>query len=85
LDRLSDTLGEEHDLLDLKRLFLDAEAATPSAETGIDAIVTIIDEKRTKLQSTVWTAGEKIYAEAPGMFADRTARYWHAETSTRSH
>jgi CHAD domain-containing protein len=85
LDRLSDTLGEEHDLLDLKRLFLDAEAATPSAETGIDAIVKIIDEKRTKLQSTVWTAGEKIYAEAPGMFADRTARYWHAETSTRSH
>jgi CHAD domain-containing protein len=85
LDRLSDTLGEEHDLLDLKRMFLDAEAATPSAETGIDAIVTVIDEKRTKLQSSVWTAGEKIYAEEPGMFADRIARYWHAETSTRSH
>jgi CHAD domain-containing protein len=79
LDRLSDYLGEEHDLAELKRLILETDQLNLTSEREKEELAYKIDKKRSGIQSNVWPAGEKLYFDKPKRFIKRIAHYWYIE------
>ena len=79
LDKLSDDLGEEHDLVDLKQFLLEFDSLIPESRLQIQALIERIDKKRAELQSEAWPVGEKLYIEKPKWFTRRIAGYYKIE------
>jgi CHAD domain-containing protein len=77
LDKLSDDLGEEHDLVDLKHFLLEFDS--PESQLQIQTLMERIDKKRAELQSEAWPVGEKLYIEKPKWFTRRIAGYYKIE------
>lgn len=75
VDRLSETLGEHHDLVVLG----DAVAADP-ARFGSDEDVAVLTEaakaRRSELEDDAFKLGRQIYAERPKAVRARVTRYW---------
>jgi CHAD domain-containing protein len=77
LHALSDTLGDDHDLAELRCVLSDPPY------TGSDGSVSrfltdLIDQRRAELQLAAWSLGQRLYAEKPAAFAARMAAYWRA-------
>ncbi len=75
LDRLAKLLGDDHDLA-----VLEQELTRPdiSIAADVDAVVQLIDYRRTELQSEATGIGERVYAESPKAFGRRMRRSWKA-------
>lgn len=76
LHRLSDLLGEDHDLAVFGRTLEDS-----SYLEGVDhraEIAELIEGRRRKLQEEARPLGERLFAESPGAVVDRFATYWKA-------
>jgi CHAD domain-containing protein len=71
LDRLSDLLGDDHDLG-----VLAARVATGHAPVDVAGLLGLIDHRRTELQTEALHLGRRVYAESPKAFARRLRRSW---------
>jgi CHAD domain-containing protein len=73
--RLSDLLGDDHDLA-----LLGERLRNGSGELAvdIDAVVALIDHRREQLRTEAIRVGARVYAERPKTFARRLHRYWNA-------
>jgi len=75
LDRLSDLLGDDHDLA----VFIERVGAESASGNG--AVAELIEAayvQRAGKQAEAIALGHRIYAERPGSFADRVSAYWRA-------
>jgi CHAD domain-containing protein len=82
--RLSDVLGDDHDLAVLRAALVNRAAAIP---TDLDSAMVLIDRRREQLQSEAWVLGARLYAENDKAFARRIRSYWqvwHAEGQAES-
>lgn len=73
--RLADLLGDDHDLAVLRQV-LTAERLDVGVD--LDAVVKLIDHRRSDLHSEAIHAGEPVYAETPTAFGRRMRRCWKA-------
>lgn len=72
---LTDSLGEDHDLLMLRAQALQNTSAF-SRSTDRTELVALIDRCRTELEDRAMIVGRRLYAEKPGKFERRFGRYW---------
>lgn len=73
LDRLSDLLGDDHDLALLRDKL--AQGNTAGA-VDLDAVLKLIDHRRAELQAEASHVGKRVYAEKPKAFQRRMRRAW---------
>lgn len=77
LHQLSDYLGDDHDLYDLKnrlhKLYNDSEYSD-----DLNRFEKSIDSFSSELREDAHRLGEKIYAEKPKVFIKRIGKYWKA-------
>jgi CHAD domain-containing protein len=82
--RLSDVLGDDHDLAVLRAALVTRAAAIPA---DLDSVLILIDHRREQLQSEAWVLGARLYAERDKAFLRRIRSYWkvwHAEGAAES-
>lgn len=75
LHKLSDYLGDDHDLAVLRER-VQAHAKVFPETGGAGALLALIDRCRKRLQAKALVLGRRIYDEKPGTFAARYGRYW---------
>jgi CHAD domain-containing protein len=75
LDRLSDLLGDDHDLAILRN---ELTHDGSSVAVDLEAMLNLIDHRRAELQLEATHIGERIYAEPPKAFRRRMSRSWKA-------
>jgi CHAD domain-containing protein len=75
-DRLSDLLGEEHDLAVLRARLGSLTAGAEGA--AIDELCARIDRRAKGLQTQAFSLGQRLYAERPGDFTARVGAYFAA-------
>ena len=75
LHALADTLGDDHDLVELVDL-LRADPDTFGGSEEVEAAVDLADRRRADLEGRALALGVRLYAEKPKAFVDRMARYW---------
>ncbi|MEA2299855.1 MAG: hypothetical protein QOE44_390 [Solirubrobacteraceae bacterium] len=77
--RLSELLGDDHDLAVLAGLFADDEAGTrPPVPVDPGPLLGLIAERRAEIQGEAVRLGARIYAERPKAFRRRVRRYLEA-------
>jgi CHAD domain-containing protein len=76
LDAISDCLGLEHDLVDLKNKLRNDNQFAIASHKIVRKLIDRIDQKRSGLQAVVWEDAEKHYFESPKRFARRIGHYW---------
>jgi CHAD domain-containing protein len=80
--RLSDLLGDEHDLVVLRSVLSESPNNEADVPADIDALVSLIDHRREQLRSEAFLAGERLYTERPKVFVRRMRGYrkaWEGE------
>jgi CHAD domain-containing protein len=77
--RVADLLGDDHDLGLLRDTLTQAAMAVPA---DVDAVLKLIDHRRTELQAEAIHIGERVYAESPKAFRRRMQRSWKAGRAT---
>ena len=75
LDRLAELLGDDHDLALLRQ---ELTQTSPPVPADLDAVVELIDHRRTELQTEAAGIGERVYAETPKAFRRRMRGSWKA-------
>jgi CHAD domain-containing protein len=75
LDRLSDLLGDDHDLALLRQ---ELTPPSPPMAVDLDALVGVIDFRRGELQGEARAIGERVYCESPKAFRRRMCASWKA-------
>jgi CHAD domain-containing protein len=73
--RLSDLLGDDHDLAVLRERL---ETVADELAVDLDPVLGLIGHRREQLQEQAVLAGERLYAEKPKAFRRRLHRYWQA-------
>ena len=73
--KLSDYLGDDHDLAVLRETAVGLEKALPSVAAR-NAVIGLIDRSRSQLQDKAVLLGRRIYEEKPKAFAARFGKYW---------
>jgi CHAD domain-containing protein len=73
--RLSDLLGDDHDLA-LLREALVADAS--ELRVDVDSVMALVDHRRGQLQAEALLLGRRVYAEKPKAFLRRVRAYWKA-------
>lgn len=81
LHRLSDLLGDDHDLGVLRER-LTGDASHVAAD--VDGIVGLIEHRQAELRAEAFHLGSRIYAEKPGAFVRRMRRSWRAGRALRA-
>lgn len=78
LEKLSDLLGDDHDLAMLKLHLAERDAGvlTPSMDAAIAELLPLLDERRAELQRHAFRIGRLLYAESPRELVGRMKRYW---------
>jgi len=73
--RLSELLGDDHDLANLR-----ATLAGDAAAFGVDldGLLAVIDARRRVLQAEALLLGDRLYAESPEAYVARLGTYWRA-------
>lgn len=72
--RLTEHLGDDHDLAMLRtRLLEDPALAQGAARVTLSEL---IDGRRAELQAAAFGLGARLYAEEPDAYADRLEAYW---------
>lgn len=85
LKRLSDLLGEDHDLVVLREKF-QAAAADIADESAVARMLELVDRRRGEVFAELKPLGRLIYAEKAGQLRDRLTNYWRIACSeTNSH
>lgn len=79
LHKLSDYLGDDHDLVVLRQKVSERPSAFERSGNSA-ALLALIDRCRTRLQEKAFLLGSRIYAEKPRDFAARFERYWKGWT-----
>jgi CHAD domain-containing protein len=77
LKRLSDLLGDGHDLANLRQILL----AQPEAFGGnhdIQVLLGVMERRQGELQAQAETLGQRVYAEKSKRFHNRIDCYWEA-------
>lgn len=69
--RLADLLGDDHDLVVLREELTGDVMPVP---VDVDAVVKLIDHRRSELQTEAFALGERVYAESPKAFRRRMRR-----------
>jgi CHAD domain-containing protein len=88
LDRLTELLGDEHDLADLEatlRSVLLAEPELDSHRQGAGALLVLLDRRRHELRREARALGEILFAERPKSLVRRFRAYfeaWHTYEPT---
>jgi len=77
LSRLSDLLGDEHDL-SVYRQTLESEPALSAGVSRLADILAAADQRRTGLRRRARPLAMRLYTEKPARFSDRMAGYWQA-------
>lgn len=77
LHTLSEYLGADHDLTVLRRAVLD-EPGGFADEKELLLFVSLIDQKRLRLQAAAQPLGERLYFDPAKIFAARLKQYWKA-------
>ncbi len=75
LKRLSDLLGDDHDLAVLRQV-LEEEGGGLDGDTG--TITCLAERRQGELRSEARGLGERLYEKAPDCLADEFAGYWKA-------
>jgi hypothetical protein len=76
-DRISDYLGDDHDLSILRETLL----RRPDQFGGEDVVQTMIGliaQRQVELRTRANSSGARIFAEKPKRLAERLGRYWDA-------
>jgi hypothetical protein len=73
--RLSELLGDDHDLWVLREALSAMEDDVPA---GLDPLLGAVDHRRTELERAAILLGQRLYAEKPGAFVRRIHHYWKA-------
>lgn len=74
IHRLSDYLGDEHDLAVLETMACGPQS--PLEESIRGALRALIERRRAELQAKSFALGERLYADAPKNVAKRFRHYW---------
>jgi CHAD domain-containing protein len=77
LHHLTDRLGDDHDLADLRRVLARSHTLAGSSRRT-DRILDGIGKRRSDLQSDARPMGARIYGEKPRVFSERIEAYWDA-------
>ena len=77
LHDLTDLLGDDHDLSDLRRVLTSSPRLTRGAG-NVGRLVELIDRRRSRLQAEARPIGARIYGEKPRAFSARMGAYWEA-------
>ena len=75
LHKLSEHLGDDHDLVVLGEL-LDTQPETIGSDRSVKTLKSLIDERQAELRSNAEKIGHRIYAEKPNNFSIRMQAYW---------
>jgi CHAD domain-containing protein len=75
LKRLSDFLGEMHDISELKRLFCENGFADSHPES-MSVMLALMDERVAEVRHVSRPLALRIYAEKPGAFSKRMGAWW---------
>lgn len=75
--RLSDYLGDDHDLMILREKITGKEKRVTDKETH-GALLALIDRCRERLQDKAFVSGARIFEETPKRFKQRLGQYWRA-------
>jgi len=81
-DRLSDVLGDDHDLGVLRATL--AEESPALAAVDVDSLLPLIGHRREELQAEAWHLGRRLYAEKAKTFERRLHRLWQAGQMPRT-
>jgi CHAD domain-containing protein len=73
--KLSDYLGDDHDLSVLREKVLESKDAFPNVGAR-GTLLSLIDRLRTELRDKAIVLGRRLYQEKPAAFEARFARYW---------
>lgn len=77
LHDLTDALGDDHDLADLRRI-LSRRNGVAGGVHGVPDLIECIEKRRSKLQRDARELGDRIYSERPKVFTRRVESYWDA-------
>lgn len=77
LDKLSDHLGDEHDLSELKELV--NENVKDNYPKEVKQLNQIIDKQREVLQQKAWSTGERIYTKPTKLFITKLDVYMESQ------
>jgi CHAD domain-containing protein len=84
LHSLSDTLGDDHDLAELRCVLLESlHIGSNGGESHV--LTSLIDRRRVEFQPAAWSLGQRVYAEKPAAFAGRVTAYWRAWRQSSAH
>lgn len=81
-DRLSDLLGDEHDLGVLAELL--AQGSPDLTGADVDSLLPLIEHRREELQAEAWEIGRRLYVEKPRRFERRLYTLWQAGQTPRN-
>lgn len=76
--RLSDLLGDEHDLGVLGRHVSESPPG-PASDRDRERLAEAIERRRSQLREAAFAGGARLYAEGPNAYERRMARYWQAQ------
>jgi CHAD domain-containing protein len=76
LHELTDRLGDDHDLAELRRTLSPAEGTTDAAD--LVSVLDELDRRRAELQQAARPLGHRIYSEKQKAFVRRIEGYWTA-------
>ena len=76
LQRLSEFLSEDHDLVVLRTSVLEQAKLMSQLEDG-EGLIEIIGLRREQLQKKAIALAARLYAEEPESFVGRFQTYWH--------
>jgi CHAD domain-containing protein len=80
--RLSDLLGDDHDLVVLRSVLSESPHGEADVPADIDALLALVDHRHEQLRTEAFLEGERLYAERPKVFVRRMRRYrkaWEGE------
>ena len=83
LHKLSEHLGDEHELVVFKEL-LDSKPESIGGERSIEILKSLVDERQAELRRNAENIGHRIYAEKPNNFRIRMQAYWQVWRSETS-
>lgn len=83
LDRISELLGQDHDLAELLGTLANRPDLCPNPlERSL--IGALAEQRRSDLQTAARILGRRIYAESPGSLAGRLGAYWESMEQARA-
>ena len=82
MHKLSDYLGDDHDLAVLREK-VTAHAGQFPARGGPGALLALIDRCQDRLRARAFFLGRRIYEDSPAAFSNRFGRYWRRWSKQR--